>query len=782
MLFVMIAFRLLLVFAVLTAGAGFGAVEPATARPSAQAISARLAEAEAAMLDDPRDVIILAAAARRDLDSVVDVGLRNQLAARALWLEGEAAGRLGDIALADRSLRDAAAAIRAADPQSVLHARIILSQGATSFDKGEVQAAFKSFSTAFRMFSARGDTRGQAMALQSMGLIYLDAGDYERVLRYYAQSAELHPGDRKLALSAYNNQALALKEMGRLEASEADYGRALAIAREIGSTANEVIILANVATVALARNQIDRAEQAANSALRVGRRGAPQSLPLVWAAQAQIAFMRGDVQRTIDLVPRALGSTPIDRTSFLFRNLHQVASDAYLKLGDPASALQHLRAANRLDAEAREIRSSANAAMMAAQFDFSSQELRIARRDAALGKSRARTQMILLGASLLLLAASLIAFFWVRRSRDQTREANVQLNRALAAKSEFLATTSHEIRTPLNGIMGMTQVLMHTPGIALAVQERIALIDGAGKAMKAIVDDLLDMAKIEAGESIVDRTAFALVRMLDETVRIWAAEAEAKAVEIMVDIARAPTRIIEDERKLRQIVFNLVSNAVKFTPAGRITLKAAREGNRLIITVIDTGIGIPAEQLDAIFDPFHQVDGATTRQHSGTGLGLAISSKLAAELGGRISVDSQLGSGSRFTLDLPLTIADDDIPGPENKSAASIADARVLLLDKNPDYQSMLGATLEGKVGAFASANSFADALMMPDFDILIVDRDTLGQAPLDLLSGAMGTGRVLTLASSDMELQEGSTVVVKQMPPSNILPALHAMACVPSR
>ena len=602
------------------------------------------------------------------------------------------------------------------------------------------------------------------------------------MLRYYAQSAEVHPGDQRLTMSALNNQALAYKEMARYDAAITDYRRALALAREINSASNEALIYSNIAAVELERGRLNEAKRAADLGYAVASARARESLPLIWAARAQIAWARGDAAGTIAILPNVFGDTPLDRTNYLFRDVHAAASEAYLKLGDPANAFAHLQAVNRLDAESREIRSSANAALMAAQFDYSSQELRIARRDADLAQSRARTQLIMLGGSLVLLIVLLLAFLRIRRSRDQTRVANVQLNKALAAKSEFLATTSHEIRTPLNGIMGMTQVLLHTPGVAPDVHERISLIDGAGKAMKAIVDDLLDMAKIEAGEVVVERGEIALPRLIEETARIWAAEAQTKGVAMVVDVADAPARIVEDERKLRQIVFNLVANAVKFTEKGEVKLSARAAGDRLLITVEDSGIGIPEDELEAIFEAFHQVDGATTRQHSGTGLGLSISSKLAAELGGRIGVTSELGRGSCFTLDLPLVIVQTDPVTADDAMPQTLAQARVLLLDRNPLFQSLASAALEGKVGTLETADSFADALGKGRCDALIVDSTTLGEAPLDILSGALETSRVLTLLPPGSELPASGDVIAKQMPPLNIGPALEAMFAAPAQ
>ena len=748
-----------------------------------------LKQAEDAMMVDPKQVLGLTGQALKQIDRAPPSLEREQARARALWLSGEASGRLTDIPSAERAIDQALALIVKVQPQSVLHARILMSRGATALDKGEVQRAFTSFRDAFDLFRKLGDTRGQALALQSIGTIYSDAGDHERVLRYYSQSAEVHPNDASLSMSALNNQGLAYKELKQLDRAQADFRKALAIARKLKSPMLEARILTNIAGVELAQGRLQDAQRTADRGLGIASGEAAEWAPFLWGVKAQIAIKRGDAAGAVRLLSRTFAGVTPEQTNYFFRDFHQAASDAFLATGDSATALRHLRAVNRLDAEVREIRSSANAALAAAQFDYSSQELRISRlkagqleRDVALARSRARTQLILLCAALLLLGGTTIAFFKIRRSRNETRFANVQLGKALAAKSEFLATTSHEIRTPLNGIMGMTQVLLRTPGMQADVQERVELIDGASKAMKAIIDDLLDMAKIEAGESQAERSDVQLPALLDETVRLWRAEADTKGVRVLADLSATPPRIVEDERKLRQIVFNLMSNAVKFTEAGEVKLSARAEGEDLIVEVEDTGIGIPADEMESIFEPFHQVNGATTRQHSGTGLGLAISRKLATVLGGRITAESELGRGSRFTLILPLAL-----PAAATKHEAGaddrpreLADARVLVVDANPLFQSLAAACLESAVRTVQTVDSLAEAEpLMAKADLFVLDVGTIGEAGAAALGADAASCLYLLPPGSDpaaYAAPRGARVIAKTMPPLNIKASLEDM------
>ncbi len=675
------------------------------ALPAVAARSSTLDRAREAMLVDPRQVIRLVNAARAELARAAEGGAPLERA-RADWLEAEAWGRLGDLDRAAPLSARALAAARRLQPGGKLHGDILMTQGAIALDRGDVKHAFGLFRQAHGIFHRLGETRSEAIALQNIGSIYGDAGDQRNVLRYYAQAAEVHPGDAALAQAAANNLGTAYRELKDLPRADASFRKALALARQLGSPVLEARALNNLAAVSLLRGRTGEAQRYADQGLRVAADPSVREwAPFLWGVKAQIALARGDVTRSVALLGRTFAGAKLDQTPIYFRDFHASAVDAYRRAGQPELALQHLQALKRLDDEAREIRSSTNAALAAAQFDFSSQELRIARlregqleRDVAIERARARQQWLLLAGTLLLLAIATAAFLWVRRSRNETRVANRQLatsnaalDKALKAKSEFLATTSHEIRTPLNGILGMTQLLLRRRALEAEVQDQVRLIDSAGNTMKAIVDDILDMSQIERGEVQVDRTVVALPALMRDVAELWRPAAFAKGLDFNVDLADAPALIEEDERKLRQIGFNLLSNAVKFTPAGCVALRVSTQGERLLICVKDTGIGIHADQHEAIFEAFRQADGSTSRRFGGTGLGLAISSRLAAALGGEITVESAAGEGSVFTLSLPLRLAAsaataDASPGPQP--------VRILVVEPNPLFASMIEACL----------------------------------------------------------------------------------------
>lgn len=260
-------------------------------------------------------------------------------------------------------------------------------------------------------------------------------------------------------------------------------------------------------------------------------------------------------------------------------------------------------------------------------------------------------------------------------------------NTASQAKSAFLANMSHEIRTPLNSIIGMAELLQTTP--VDDRQRRFAqTIVSSSNGLLAIINDILDFSKIEAGELTLDPEPFDMRSAIEDVATMLASQTTGKNVEILVRYKPGtPRHVVSDKGRIRQIVTNLVGNAVKFTETGHVLIdvKGGHVDGKadLKISVIDTGIGIPADKHDAIFGAFQQVDGSSTRRHGGTGLGLAITKRIVETLGGNIGLDSDVGCGSTFWFSVALPMASDDEHAGQ-RPPDGVTDLPVLIVDDRP--------------------------------------------------------------------------------------------------
>jgi signal transduction histidine kinase/CheY-like chemotaxis protein len=732
--------------------------------------------------------------------------------ATAEWLEGEALLRLNRADDAWPLIQHALSVVAVRSPNTNLHGRLIMARGNLSEMRAQPEPALQDYQAAFRIFGAAKEPRGQAMALQNIGSIYQDAGDDAKVLQYYAQSAETYQGDPALLITAHNNIGRALADQGKLPQAIDELRKALAVAREMDSAVLEVRILSNLASIEVKAGRLAPAEGHAQEGLRLAAAdaGAAEWRPYLWGVLAQSAARKGDPELAAQYLDKTFAGVDLRKTTIVYRDFHETAADVYERLGQDRRAIEHLRAFKRLDDEARKLTASANATLMGAQFDYANEQSRIAalkavalKREVALANSRNTITRILLGGASLLAAMLMAGVTVLRRSRNQIRETNKSLEKAVQARTEFLAMTSHEIRTPLNGILGMTQVLLQDRTVAAKVRDRVSVIQAAGQAMLSLVDDILNMAKIESGNLVLEPAVFDLHGMLRETAKLWAEKAQAKGLAFSTDWSAVPTRVVEDGGALRQVVSNLLSNAIKFTDKGWVTLQASVERQDrhefLMLRVSDSGIGIPEDRLEEVFEAFRQVEGGITRRFEGTGLGLAICRRTVRAMGGELELASTLGQGSAFTIRLPLVRVDDAPGAPaQHADADGLAECIVLVATPNPLAQSLLRAALQPEVRAVevtAALDEALRALTVRRADLVLVDGETLGLggrnglANLEKLVSGCGGAMVAVLCAADTKLDDSrilaagaAAVLRKPVAADELVARLKAEWRAPSR
>ncbi len=586
------------------------------------------------------------------------------------------------------------------------------------------------------------DKQGEANVLDSLGKAHYLMGDYSLALSY-----EFHSLDLDRAIGYKRTETEALSNIGRIYAASGDlvqalayFAQALALARERGYKQFEAAILLDMGRVYLSDQKTDQALRSLTLALDIGE--SIHSKPVGFEAHQTLADLyeqAGDFPKALDHyrqfheVKEAVFNEKSDTVQsgkqallevqkqlevLLDERTHQVEREkSYFEsvvLNSPVAiividfdgnvvswnpAAEDLFGYTQDEVLGRDLDSLITTeALHAEAVTFSQQTMENALVRAVTQRKRKDGSLVDVEVSgvPVIVEGRRIGGLAIYHDITELQRARHEAESANYAKSAFLAVMSHEIRTPMNGVIGMTSLLLDTD-LSAEQRDYAETIRSSGEALLTIINDILDFSKIEAGKMDLENQPFDLRECIESALDLVVVNARAKKLELayLID-AQAPVMLMGDVTRLRQILLNLLSNAIKFTEKGEVAVAVNVEEYAarytLHFSVLDTGIGIPADRLDRLFQSFSQVDASTTRKYGGSGLGLAISKRLSELMGGRMWVESEVGTGSTFHFTIQAEAAPAQARVYLRSEQPQLRDRRVLIVDDNETNRRVLVA------------------------------------------------------------------------------------------
>ena len=702
-----------LVFAII-----MGVVGPAVSASSPSRFGEEAAAATAAMVTEPQTALKHAQTALSLAKALPPGQSHDAAVAQALELLGEGHTRNREPQQALPALTSALGYVVRAAPGTKLHAEILESLGGASSEMGRNHEALAYLQQSYEIYARLRNRHGRAKNLIEIGSIYSDAKDFDRALTYYDKAIDANDNDPLVALIAENNRGFALKNRGDFAGAEEAYLQARTAADALHSAYLKTNILANLAYVEAVEGRLAKARMHLKQARRLAVMD-PESrseLPFLLGGEAKIAAIEGHLDRATTLLDQAFAGVSLDRTTSEFLDFHALAAEIYSKTNAFTKAFEHLKAFKRLDDQSNAMAASIGSQIAASRFDLETERARTAE----LKASKARSEVQSTGLILSLLAGfSLVVSGFMLASRERIRKNNIALEAALRTKTEFLSNINHELRTPLNGIIAPIEMLSHT---ALDDRQRLLAetIQSSADSLHAILQGILDVTDLSSGDLTMREDTFTPSAAIRAAAEAHRPAALAKGITFGVELEDDLGLVVGDEHRLRQALGCILSNAVKFTERGRITLRGFVEGGELVLSVTDTGMGFDPGKAERLFESFNQADNSMTRAYGGAGIGLSIARALVRRMGGELVADGQVGIGACFTLRLPVQqnrdTARDETP-PEG--------LRVLLAEDNPANRRVVELILTAagvSVTGVENGVEAVEAFKLGTYDLVLMD------------------------------------------------------------
>ena len=759
---------------------------PAFAQENSDANAAALAELDEQLQEirllvfrDPLAGLAKAEEAEEIAFSLPDSPLQNEALVRSIRNQITALDHLGRV---DEALERLARAETLPLPEnSTQRAGLYFARARIADTQSEFGVALENYQKAYEVYVATDYTEGQSTALGQIANTYLNAGQYERAIAFIKRAQEVYSGQPYSNFARHLNLADAYTAIGRFEEASSEYQSAHELATSENLNDMQRLTLGNWGNLEMLQGNYAAAYGLVDRALAIESELATNEYFYdALTLRSELDRLSGRFHRAEATIGEIVGVIGMDAAEPQYHALYETAYKVYRDLGDHEKAFAHLAAFKRLSDEAKDLSADANNSILSAEFESAQRELEIERlrtdqleSDAALAAA-ARLQREIIIVSLAALGLSLFGFLiWryvsMRRTHRMTQElnteleakntelifSNAELEKANQAKVEFLATTSHEVRTPLNAIISLTEIILEGREFTDADRDYLGVVNNSGKNLLHILDDILDMSKLEAGRLTINLRPLDISELVLDVAELWRNVAAEKGLDYEIDVEAGLGAYLCDERLIRQIISNLLSNAIKFTPDGKVTLKLQAAENGFTISVRDTGIGIAPDQQTAIFESFRQADNRTERSYGGTGLGLAICEKITAALGGKISVVSQPDDGAEFTVSIPAeqcgALESKNVEekhqtakaGPQSSGQNELSELRILLAEDNPANALVACAMLSGQVAKIEVVENGEEAVKAVQngaFDLILMDKQ------MPVMDGVVATKKIRTL------------------------------------